>query len=71
MKTLSDFKEMETDVDKWLFLIGQEHELDIILDNDETYASDGEQWVKFDSSIGDMRGIFDLLDALGIVGRKP
>jgi len=67
MSKLKDiFQKLDNDQERWELVAGNTDKFSIILDNDETYANLDGEWLKFDGSIGDMSGIFDLLSTLGI-----
>jgi len=55
-------EKISTDDERWKFVVKHRDIVEIILDNDETYISIGEDWIKFDESIGSMPGIFTLLE---------
>ena len=55
---------------KWEFVFKHKKRIHLELDNDDTYVVfQGDNHLKFHNSIGDMPGIFDLLDALKIKGK--
>jgi len=59
---------MMSDEELWKFAM--EHALTIMLDNDETYVKDGEDWIAFNEYIGDGPGIPLLLDMLGLTSER-
>ena len=70
MNVLKQFKDLETDKEKWLFVIESRSLLEVVLDNDETFVqAKGDEdsgWIKFDKSVGSMPGIVPLLEAIGV-----
>jgi len=62
------FRTLDSDITRWLWVANYQHELQIqvFLDNDDTFISIGEETASFANSIGNMNGIFDLLSALGV-----
>lgn len=60
------FKKLKTDTERWVWLMKNKSDAVVYLDNDETYVMIDDEAVYFLESIGDMSGIWSLLDAVGI-----
>lgn len=70
---IEDFKKMSDDTARWQWIVDinqhqRDHEteqrLSLVVDNDITYLLIGGVILSFNDSIGNMPGIFDLLNAL-------
>ncbi len=73
MNLIERFNALKTDREKWLLVIEHSRELTVMLDNDETFvvmthSPDNFDSGRFRDSVGDMPGIGDLFEAIGING---